>query len=373
VVDRSIKILFAAGGTGGHLFPALAIADELKKLKPDAGILFVGTKSKIESSVVPEKGYEFRTIWISGFHRGFRLSNLLFPFKVLVALIQSFFVIRTFRPEIVIGTGSYVAGPVLWVASLLGIPTVLHESNSYPGVTTRLLARRASRVFIAFEMTKKWLQRVDNVELVGNPTRDLLGTVPREMGTRFFNLNPAKKTLLVFGGSSGASSLNKAIAGIVNELVDAGIQVIWQVGEKEFEKMTSRQELAVEKVSHARSVWVGKFIKEIEYAYAAADLVMCRSGATTLAELTRLGKPAILVPYPHAAANHQGVNALAMVEHEAAEMVLDRELSTRAKEIIIRLISDDEKLKHMSKQSLKLGKPEAGRQVAEKILTMIPR
>jgi len=373
VADQAIKVLLAGGGTGGHLFPAIAIADELKKLRPDGEILFVGTKGKIEARVVPEKGYRISRIWISALHRDFRFSNLLFPLKVGVALLQSFFIIRKFSPDVVIGTGGYVAGPVLWVASMLGIPIVVHESNSYPGVTTRLLSRRASKVFITFEATRKWLRGIENIELVGNPTRDILGRVSREEGARFFNISAKKKTLLVFGGSLGAASLNRAIAGIVTDLIEAGIQLIWQVGEQDFPKVSAMQIPSTGKQSEQQLLWIGKFIDRMEYAYAAADLVMCRSGATTLAEITRLGKPAILVPFPHAAADHQAGNARTLAEHGAAEIILDDDLSARAKEAIVRLISDSEKLKRMGEQALKLGKPEAGRVIAERILALLSR
>ena len=170
-------ILVAGGGTGGHLYPALAIADEIKKLQPKAEFLFVGTKGKIEARVVPQRGYAFRTIWISGFHRRLTIDNLLFPLKVLISLVQSFFVIRQFRPHIVVGTGGYVCGPVLFIASIMKIPTVIHESNSYPGITTRMLATRATRIFIAFDDAKRWLKRTDHATLIGTPTREILGAV----------------------------------------------------------------------------------------------------------------------------------------------------------------------------------------------------
>ena len=371
MADRSVKILFAAGGTGGHLFPALAVADELRKLRSDADILFVGTRTKIEARIVPAEGYRFRTIWVSPLHRDFRLSNVLFIIKAVVALFQSFFLVRRFSPDIVVGTGGYVAGPVLWVSSMLGVTTVVHESNSYPGVTTRLLSRRASKLFVSFEVTKKWLRRDDNVEVVGNPTRNVLGMVSREEGSRFFNVDPSRKTLLVFGGSLGAASINNAIAGVVSALVEAGIQVIWQAGEMDFERVSRL--LRSEVPSHGGAVWIGKFIDRMEYAYAAADLVVCRAGATTLAELTRLGKPAILVPYPHASADHQAVNARTLVEHGAAEMILDQDINTRAGEGILELMLDSRKLKRMSEKSHQLGKPGAAAEMARKILTLVHR
>ena len=177
---EKLKIIVAAGGTGGHVFPAVAIADEIKKINPGAEFLFVGRKDKIEARIVPQRGYEFTSIWISGFNRSLRLENLLFPLKVFVSLVQSFFIIKKNKPDIVIGTGGYVCGPVFYAASLFKIPIVLHESNSYPGLTTRLLSGRAAIVFTAFAKTKHWLKRKDNVELIGTPTRDVLGTISRE-------------------------------------------------------------------------------------------------------------------------------------------------------------------------------------------------
>ncbi len=342
--SRSLSILFAAGGTGGHLFPAIAIAEEIQRIRPDLRIDFVGTKDKIEARVVPEKGFAFHTIWISGFHRRLTADNLLFPVKVIVSLFQSFFLIRKLGPSVVVGTGGYVCGPILSVASLLKIPTVVHESNSYPGVTTRMVASRVSKVLLTFEATKKWLPKLDakNLDLVGNPTRDALGKISRNNGAEYFGLKAKNKTLLVFGGSLGAASINSAMEKICGELVKAGIQMIWQTGVKNFERYELRR---------SPNIWIGKFIDRMEYAYAAADVVLCRSGATTLAELARLGKPAILVPYPHAAANHQELNAQTLVEAGAAVMVKDSDLDTKALPTIKEILLHSEIQKSMAKKA----------------------
>ncbi len=332
-------------------------------MRPDIRINFVGTKDKIEARVIPEKGLGFYTIWISGFHRRLTVDNLLFPVKVAVSLIQSFFLIRKLKPVVVVGTGGYVCGPIITVASMMKIPTVVHESNSYPGVTTRMLAGKVSKVFITFEATKRWLpaRESKNVELVGNPTRDALGRITREKGAEYFGLKAGEKTLLVFGGSLGAASINSVIEKIAAGLAAAGIQLIWQTGEKDFERC---------RVSKTQSIWVGKFIEKMEYAYAAADVVLCRSGATTLAELTRLGKPAILVPYPHAAANHQELNAQTMVDAGAAVMVNDANLDAKAFSTIKEILFNDTKQRTMSEKSMLLGKPNAGKVIAGKILEL---
>ncbi|MGA7159831.1 MAG: undecaprenyldiphospho-muramoylpentapeptide beta-N-acetylglucosaminyltransferase [Bacteroidota bacterium] len=355
------SILFAAGGTGGHLFPAIAIAEETRKIRPDARITFVGTKNKIEARVVPEKGFAFYTIWISGFHRRLTIDNLLFPVKIVVSIVQSFFLIRKLRPSVVVGTGGYVCGPILSVASLMKIPTVVHESNSYPGVTTRIVASRVSKVFLTFEATKKWLPSLDSkkIELVGNPTRDSLGKISASDGLKYFDLEQNNKTLLVFGGSLGAASLNSAMDKIIGKLIQSGIQVIWQVGEKDFDRYGSKRN---------KNVWVGKFIDKMEYAYAAADVVLCRSGATTLAELTRLGKPAVLVPYPHAAAKHQELNAQTLVEAGAAVMIKDTDLDAKILSTLKEILLNDTVRSDMGKKSLRLGKPDAGKEIAQKIL-----
>lgn len=361
--SQTPSILFAAGGTGGHLFPALAIAEEIKKMRPDIRIDFVGTESKIEARVIPEKGFAFHTIWISGFHRRLTVDNLLFPVKVIVSLFQSFFLIRKLGPRAVVGTGGYVCGPILSVASLMKIPTVVHESNSCPGVTTRMVASRVSKVFLTFEATKKWLPKLDPkvIDLVGNPTREALGKTSRNNGAEYFGLKPNGKTLLVFGGSLGAASINSAIEKIAAELVKAGIQIIWQTGEKDFDRYA---------LNRAPGVWIGKFIDKMEYAYAAADVVLCRSGATTLAELTRIGKPAILVPYPHAAANHQELNAQALTGAGAAVMIKDMDLDAKALSTIKDIFLNSERQRSMSEKSLQLGKPNAGKEIAQRILAL---
>ncbi len=356
------RILIAAGGTGGHIFPAIAIANEIKKMNPFAEILFVGTKGKIEERVVPQQGYKLNTIWISGFHRSFQMNNLLFPIKVVVSLIQSFFVIKIFKPDIAVGTGGYVCGPVLYMASLLGIPTVVHESNSYPGVTTRILSSKATKIFTAFEATTKWLKNKTNVELAGTPTRSVLTTVTKEDGKRFFNLSTSKKTVLVFGGSLGAYSINQAIKEIIGELSKKEIQMIWQVGKNNTN--------LVNEMSGLRNLWIGEFIDKMEYAFAAADIVICRAGAMTIAELTLLGKPAILIPYPFAAADHQTFNAKTLADTGGAIMIADNEIKLRLKNELIALLNDENKLKQMSLANKKLGNSEAGKVIAKKILEL---
>jgi UDP-N-acetylglucosamine--N-acetylmuramyl-(pentapeptide) pyrophosphoryl-undecaprenol N-acetylglucosamine transferase len=362
VANEQRKILIAAGGTGGHVFPAIAIAEEIQKQNRETEFLFVGTKGKIESRVVPQRGYSLAFIWISGFHRTLRLENLLFPIKVVVSLVQSFFLMKRFQPDLVVGTGGYVCGPVLYVASLLGIPTVVHESNSFPGITTRMLSPRATKIFTAFETTARWLKRKDNIELVGTPTRDVLGTVSRDDGIKFFHLDPSKKTVFVFGGSLGAASLNQAVKILVHDVLDSNIQWIWQTGKTD--------EMIVKEMATMKNCWVNTFIENMEYAYAAADVVVCRAGATTLAELTRLGKASILIPYPYAAADHQTFNAQTLVDAGAAVMIADRDVKLRLKEVLHSIISNEKIIAQMNEASHAMGKPNAGGEIAKRILEL---
>ncbi len=306
----------------------------------------------------------FEAIWVSGIRRGIWMENLAVPFKVIVSLFQSFFLIRRFKPDIAVGTGGYVCGPVLYAASMLGIPVIVHESNSYPGLTTRLLSQRATKVFTAFDATGRWLKRSDNIELVGTPTSAKLGKPARDEARRFFGLNANNKTVLVFGGSLGAASLNDAIIRMVTKLKDARVQLIWQTGEQDFEKVRRS-------VTDPAIGWVAPFIENMEDAYAAADVVLCRSGATTIAELTRIGKPAVLVPYPRAAADHQTFNARELVNQGAAVMVADNELEKKLPEVLLGLLEDDPRRESMAKASKQLGRPNAGRLIAEKILSLI--
>lgn len=359
-------IVFAGGGTGGHLFPALAIADELRRQRRDVRIVFIGTTKRLEARVVPQRGYEFHTIWIGGWKRGWSLDHLLFPLKVLVACVQSFILMTKLKPGVVIGTGGYVCGPPLFVASLLGIPTVIQEQNSFPGITTRLLAARATEVHLAFEESRRYLRRQDNVVVSGNPTgfRDVLS---RTDALDHFRLVAERKTLLVFGGSLGASSINRAVASNLAALRSLGVQLIWQTGEQDFERMNElvRQHRAHDEEPYVR---VLAFIHRMHEAYSACDLAVCRAGATTLAELTSLGVPAILVPYPFAAADHQRKNAEMLVRHNAAVMIEDARLQEHLVDAVKEILSDEQRRVELARNARLLGKPQAAETLARAVL-----
>lgn len=356
-----LRVIFAGGGTGGHLYPALAIADEIKRRHPDADILFVGTRGKIESRVVPGRGYPFVTIWISGFRRRLSAETLLFPLKVAVALVQSALLVRRTKPDVVIGTGGYVCGPVVAAAQILRRRTLIQEQNSVPGATTRMLAPRADEVHIAFEGSAAYLRRRDNVRLTGNPTRERIGSVSRTEGSRAFGLDPGAATLLVFGGSLGASTINAAVVPLARDLAGEGVQILWQTGSEDFERLRASCEGLSERVR------MYPFIDSMENAYAACDLAICRSGASSIAELTRAGVPSVLIPYPHAAADHQTENARAVAAAGAAVLLSDGEAAVLLGETVRRLLGDRVRLAAMAGAARLLGKPGAAGVLADAV------
>jgi UDP-N-acetylglucosamine--N-acetylmuramyl-(pentapeptide) pyrophosphoryl-undecaprenol N-acetylglucosamine transferase len=285
---------------------------------------------------------------------------------LLVSLVQSFILLKKARPNAVVGTGGYVCGPVVFVATLLGIPTLLQEQNSRPGVTTRMLASRVDEVHLSFEVSKRYLGRMKRSAVTGNPTRPAIGSISRTEGARHFGVDEGGKTLLVFGGSLGASSINRALVHVLSDLCALDLQIVWQTGETDYERVRSAAERGP--ASTRARVRVFKFIDEMEYAYAAADLAVCRAGATTVAELTRAGVPSVLVPYPHAAAGHQSENARMMADAGASVVVLDGELRERLLGSITDLIGDSAQLATMAGKARALGRPNAAAELAHAVI-----
>jgi len=359
---KTLSLVFAGGGTGGHVYPAIAIAEEIRRHHPEAKIAFAGTAKKIESRIVPAKGFEFHTIWISGFSRKLTPALLLFPLKLAVSLVQSLVLLLRHRPDAVVGTGGYVCGPVVYIAQKLKIPTLVQEQNGVPGETTRLLAPHATEVHVSFDSTKDLLRRKDNVRISGTPVREAIGQVKRSDGAAEFGLNPGAKTLLVFGGSAGAASINRALTPALAELVSRDVQIIWQTGQQEFHAVSA---LAI---GYESKVVVRRFIDRIEMAYAACDLAVCRAGASSLAELTCAGLPSVLVPYPYAAADHQTKNAETMQGAGASVLVPDSLAQSRLAETVLALLFDAGKLQTMAQHTRALGKPEATRVLADAVL-----
>ncbi len=356
---KEYRFLFAGGGTGGHLFPAVAVAEKIKSKIPDAEILFVGSKSKIEGKVIPSLGFKFRPIWIKGFSRKFSVENILFPFKVIVSIMQSLAINMNFKPQVAIGSGGYAAGPAIYAASLLGAKVILLEQNSFPGVTTRLLEKYADEIHISFEDSKKYFKDVKKIYSTGTPVRESLKNIDKTSTLKNFNLDPSKKTFLVLGGSLGAASINEAVANSINFFREKDIQVIWQTGKHYYPKY---------KHLSSKNIIVKDFIEEMNFAYSACDLLLARSGASTIAELLTLVIPAILVPSPNVAANHQYFNAKSLAENNAAILIEDNLLKNRLSEVLSSVLFDDEKLKQLKINAARLRKADATEIIADRAI-----
>ncbi|MBU1100670.1 MAG: undecaprenyldiphospho-muramoylpentapeptide beta-N-acetylglucosaminyltransferase [Bacteroidetes bacterium] len=354
--NRIYRFIFAGGGTGGHLYPLIAVAQQIKKLLPEAEILFVGTSNKIEASVVPALGYNFKSIWISGFSRQLTIKNLLFPVKLLVGLTQSLLINMRFKPRVVIGAGSYVAGPVVWGGTVLGSKIMLLEQNSYPGITNRMLDKKADEIHISFEQSRKYFRVQSKLFLSGNPVRINLETKDKAASALHFGLDAKKKTIFITGGSLGAKSLNACVADNIDELTAANTQLIWQTGKLYYEQY---------KKYKSAKVKVLEFVDDMSAAYSAADLVVARAGATTIAEVAYLGVPVLFVPSPNVAENHQYKNAIALKEGNAAELLEDSKLATEFLPRVVELMNDEQRL-DLYKQNIKsFSKSDAAKVIAE--------
>ncbi len=337
------KIIIAGGGTGGHIFPAIAIANALKRLDATTEILFVGAKGRMEMEKVPQAGFEIKGLDISGFNRSSLIRNMGLPFKLVKSFLQVRKIINDFSPDAVVGVGGYASFPVLRFAQARHIPTFVHESNSFAGKSNILLGKKATKVFVASDGMEKFFP-ANKILLTGNPVRPVINpdvsAIPKEKALEFFGLKLNKKTLLVIGGSLGAKSINEAIADGLGELVKNHLQVIWQTGKTDALKWKSMTTLLPE-------VWVGDFINQMENAYAAADIVISRAGAMAIAELCVVKKPVLFVPYPYAAEDHQTVNAKNLVHKNAALMVEDSEAKNKLIAAIIRLSKEEQEMKEL--------------------------
>ncbi|PKL84069.1 MAG: undecaprenyldiphospho-muramoylpentapeptide beta-N-acetylglucosaminyltransferase [Ignavibacteriae bacterium HGW-Ignavibacteriae-3] len=355
------RFVFAGGGTGGHLYPALAVAQQIRLIKPESEILFVGAKNKIEGRVVPECGFNFRSIWVSGFSRKFTLSNLLFPIKLFVSMLQSLSICFSYKPRVAVGSGAYVSGPVIWAASVLGAKVILLEQNSYPGFTNRLLEKRATEIHITFEESKKYFRDNSKLIMSGNPVRMNLRLNDRIEAAKKFGLDPSKKILLVIGGSGGARSINEAIAGNLSKMIDNGIQVVWQTGQFYFMHYKHLENTSVK---------IFPFISDMSAAYSSCDVVLARSGATTIAEIAFLGMPAIFVPSENVAANHQYKNAKALKVANAAELIEDKNLKDELFPVISEMLLNIARHDVMKKNISEFAKPMAAQTIAERAIRL---
>ena len=363
----NLKVIISGGGTGGHVFPAIAIANELKAMDDSMEILFVGAKGKIEMEKVPNAGYPIKGLWISGFHRKLTLRNLLFPLKLLVSLAKSFWIVRSFKPDVVIGVGGFASGPVLQIANMFGIPTLLQEQNSYAGVTNKLLAKKADKICVAYDNMNRFFPS-EKIVLTGNPVRQDLKNRNDLKGQalEYYGFSKEKKTIVLMGGSLGARALNDAMAANFEILKKhPEVQVLWQAGKLYIDEFSKSQTAKLENVK------IVAFIDRVDLAFAMADVTITRAGASTVSELCLTGKASILVPSPNVAEDHQTQNALALVEKDAAVLVKNAEANEKMISTALSVLNDDQWRKKLQNNILKLAKPDATKQIANEVLNLV--
>jgi UDP-N-acetylglucosamine--N-acetylmuramyl-(pentapeptide) pyrophosphoryl-undecaprenol N-acetylglucosamine transferase len=356
------KIIIAGGGTGGHIFPAIAIANALKIIDTSIEILFVGAKGRMEMEKVPQAGYRIEGLDIAGFNRSSLIKNISLPFKLVKSFLQVRTIVKNFHPDAIIGVGGYSSFPVLRFGQAKGIPTFIHESNSFAGKSNILLGKKATKVFVASDGMEKFFPK-EKIVITGNPVRSSISqsAVTRSQGLRFFSLDENKKTVFAVGGSLGARSINEAISRHLNDLLSSGLQLIWQTG-KGFVAEARKAAQGKSTIS------VNEFITQMDCAYAAADIVISRAGAMAIAELCVVKKPVLFVPYPFAAEDHQTVNAKNLVTKNAALMVKDSEALDRVVPMIIELAKDEAKQNELKKNIGALAIIDADKRIAEEIL-----
>lgn len=364
-ITKTRRIIIAGGGTGGHIFPAIAIANAIVHEQPATEILFIGAKGKMEMEKVPQAGYTIKGITIAGFNRKSLLKNIQLPFKLMTSFFQVRNIINAFKPDAVIGVGGYSSFPVLRYAQAKRIPSFIHESNSFAGKSNMLLGKKAVKIFVATDHMEKFFPK-EKIMITGNPVRKSIAesTTGREEGIRFFGLDERKRTILAVGGSLGARTINEALVSGLDELETHSLQLIWQTG-----KIGSAVYQSAGR-THS-NVWVNEFIREMEMAYAAADIIISRAGAMSVSELCVAGKPAILVPYPYAAEDHQTFNAKSLVDKKAALMVKDGDAAEKLVTALIDL-SNNEPLQSELKRNIRaLAVVNADEIIAKEILNYI--
>lgn len=358
------RVIISGGGTGGHVFPAIAIADAIKAAAPDTEILFVGANGKIEMEKVPKAGYKIEGLNITGFQRKLTLRNLSFPFKLAASMLKAVMIVRKFRPDVAVGVGGYASGPVLKIANTFGIPTVLQEQNSFAGVTNRILASKANAVCVAYDGLERFFPK-DKIIFTGNPVRkDILDKkINAEQAKQSLGLNQNKKTVLIFGGSLGARTINEAVLANADALLGMkDVNIIWQVGKIYFEEYKNCR------LSGQKDIKIIPFIEDMDIAYSAADIVVCRAGALTISELAILGKAAVLIPSPNVAEDHQTVNAMSLVNKGAAVLIRDVEAKEKLVTEIESLLSDEVRKSGLESNIKYFARPEAAKQIAAEIL-----
>ena len=361
---KAPRFILSGGGTGGHIYPAVAIANELKARFPEAEFLFVGAKDKMEMQKVPQAGYKIRGLWIAGLQRKLTFDNTLFPVKLITSLLKARRILAEFNPDVVIGTGGFASGPLLQVASIAGVPTVIQEQNSYPGITNKLLSKKADKICVAYENLERFFPK-NKMVLTGNPVRqdlmDIAGKRAEAIG--YFKLDPTKKTLLVLGGSLGARRVNQLIAKELVGFTSQNVQVIWQCGKLYFDEY--------EHFNEKESIQVLAFIDRMDLVYAAADVVISRAGASSVSELCIVGKPTVFIPSPNVAEDHQTKNAQAIVDKGGALLIRESELDTQFTSVFNKLISDENLQRQLSENIKKLAKVNATKDIVAEIVKLI--
>lgn len=360
----SKRVIISGGGTGGHIFPAVAIANALQKISPETKILFVGAQGRMEMEKVPAAGFKIIGLDIQGFQRKSLLKNLLLPYKLIMSLIKSRSIIKDFKPDVAVGVGGYASGPLLYTASLMNIPYLIQEQNSFAGITNKKLGKHAKKVCVAFAGMEKFFPE-ENILLTGNPIRketaDIAGK--RDAAFEFFRLSPLKKTILVTGGSLGAGTLNNSMLAGIDKIVAEDVQLIWQTGKHYYQ--TIQEKLAGNQHDNVK---VLEFLQKMDLAYAAADVIISRAGAGTIAELYVVKKPVILVPSPNVAEDHQTKNAMALVQNGAAVLVKDTEAEQNLVDTALLLLKDEKKCESLSANIGKMALPDADEVIAREVL-----
>lgn len=361
------KVIISGGGSGGHIFPAVAIADEIKRRNPDVDILFVGANGKMEMERVPNAGYKIIGLDIVGFQRRLTFSNFLLPFKIIASLFNAYKIIKNFKPQVVIGVGGYASGPTLQAATFLKIPTLVQEQNSFPGKTNKILSNKVTKLCTAYEGLDQFFPK-DKIVMTGNPVRKSMVETEgkREAAFEFYGLDSTKKTILVIGGSLGARTLNESVLNYLNDFEKEGVQILWQGGKFYFESLTDK--LQGKNIPTVRMV---QFIDRMDYAYALADVIISRAGAISVSELCLVKKPVILVPSPNVAEDHQTKNAMALVKNNAAILVKDIVAKEELIPAALNLLKDTSLQNKLSLEIEKMAKPNATSDIVDEIQKII--
>ena len=365
--NQNIRVIVSGGGTGGHIFPAIAIANAIKTTHPTAEILFVGAKGKMEMEKVPEAGYKIEGLWISGIQRKLLSTrNLMFPFKVISSLSKSRQILKRFKPNLVIGVGGFASGPLLKMASWMGLPALIQEQNSYPGITNKWLSKGVDKICVAYDGLERFFPK-EKIIFTGNPVRSSISQAQfdRKTALKHFNLKEDKKTVFVTGGSLGARGINEGIKACLDTFRDNDIQLIWQAGKLYFDEM--QQELKPEDKNNFKLM---AFVKKMEYAYAAADVIVARAGASTIAELFFVGKPVVLMPSPNVAEDHQTANAKALVVKNAAKMVKDKEAKELLAAQVLEILQNETLAQELSNQIQQLKVSGAAETIAAEAIAL---